>query len=89
MIVTCRYCKEVLNLGEDSDTARNSGDDPHQRMRRHLVDKHFIDMLSHARRVGWLIDALAFEAPNDPNWQKHLQDLLKWAQTPEAIGAAQ
>lgn len=82
MVVRCRYCGEMIKLNEDSMEARARGFDPHQQLRKHLLG-HPIEMISHCRKVGWLIDALAFLPAGEPErWRTHLIALLDHFQGP-------
>ena len=85
MHVTCRYCNAVLKLNEDNEEARNAGTDPAQQLRRHLLT-HPLSVVTHARRMGWLIDALAFESSTDPaGWRKHVSDLVDFSLSEEVL----
>ncbi len=76
MTVKCKYCAARITLNVDSEEARATGSDPHQQLRKHMVS-HPILAIHHARKAGWLIDALAFESPDEPEgWNKHLHALL-------------
>jgi hypothetical protein len=81
--VRCRYCGEVLVLNPDGEAARAAGSDPHQQIRRHILDKHQgwpENMLQiHMRRIGWLIDMMFFESVNDPaKWRKQIAELVDY-----------
>lgn len=75
LTVTCRLCYERFTLNEDGEQARAARTDPAQQMRRHLL-KHLVKTAAHGRHVGWLVDALAFEADDRERWKRHLHSLL-------------
>jgi hypothetical protein len=78
--IRCRYCGEVLTLNPDSMEARDAGTDPLQQMRRHTLKKHALLQISgHARRCGFLLDMLFFEAVNNPeNWRKQIGEMVEY-----------
>jgi hypothetical protein len=82
-LVACRYCGALITLNPDSAEARERGQDPAQQLRQHLTT-HMQFVIAHARNMGWLLDALAFECPHDPNlWRKHLEELLNHCRSME------
>ena len=84
MNVKCRYCNAVLELNQDNEETRNAGTDPAQQIRRHLLT-HPLSIVTHARRMGWLIDALAFESTDPAGWRKHISDLVDFSLSEEAL----
>lgn len=83
--VRCRYCDEEISLNEDSMEARESGADPLQQMRKHL-QKHPLQIMTHARKLGWLIDMLAFYPMTEEHrFKQSLQAMFEYFQTPEAL----
>jgi hypothetical protein len=76
----CRYCKETIVLNEDSPEARAARTDPHQQMRRHILQKHTVlEAVAHTRKLGWLIDMLWFDSPDKPeNYRLAARNLLEF-----------
>lgn len=59
LIVICRFCGEIISLNEDTYEARMNQTDPHQQLRKHLA-LHPSESIAFVRKIGWLIDCLAF-----------------------------
>lgn len=75
--IRCRYCGEVLTLNADGEAARAARTDPLQQMRRHIAARHYLQSPGHARRCGFLLDMLCFEAVSNPeNWRKQLGEMI-------------
>ena len=82
-LVKCRYCGDLITLNPDGQEARKRQEDPYQQLRQHMAT-HMNIVIAHARNMGWLIDALAFETPHDPGlWRKHLENLLDYCREME------
>jgi hypothetical protein len=77
--IRCRSCGEILTLNTDSVEAREAGTDPLQQMRRHILASHAMDLVAHARRCGFLIEMLFFEAVHDPEkWRKQIAEMVDY-----------
>lgn len=78
MTLQCIFCKDLIELNEDSDAARKSGTDPHQQLRQHL-NKHPREAFKFVQEIGWLIDWLAFSPVDQVDaerYRRHRQQLL-------------
>lgn len=81
MTVKCGYCAASIVLNPDSEMTRETRDDPAQQLRRHMLS-HPFQAAHHARKCGWLLDALAFESNDEPDrWRKHILDLIEDCKT--------
>lgn len=78
MTVQCIYCRENIELNEDSEETRRLRTDPHQQMRRHIVTRHAGEIMGHTQKLGWLLDTLFFDSPEDP--QRWLAQIVKLIQ---------
>lgn len=78
MTVQCLYCRKPLELNEDTPEARKARTDPHQQMRQHIVSCHANKIIEHSRKLGWLLDTLFFDCPDDPlRWQGQIRKLIE------------
>lgn len=78
MKVKCKLCGEEIRLNKDSMEAREKGEDPYRQMRAHLAGHLPVAVAMAVMKLGWLIDALMFQAA-DPKeqfeWQEKIQML--------------
>jgi hypothetical protein len=85
MRVSCRFCGQQIELNEDSEEARAAGSDPYQQLRKHLL-LHPLESIGHVRRVGWLVDALAFVPLTEENrWWNHVHGLVAYFAADESL----
>jgi len=86
IVVRCSCCGLEITLNEDSELTRARRTDPHQQMRRHLLSHLTRDLtwsIRHGRRIGWLIDAMAFTPVTESTrWRNHLIHLVDYFQAP-------
>ena len=48
MTIQCLYCRQALELNDDTPEARKQRTDPYQQMRRHIVLCHANKIMKHS-----------------------------------------
>ena len=77
MTIQCLYCKQAIELNEDSEETRKLKTDPHQQMRKHIVMCHANKIMQHSQKLGWLLDTLFFDMPTDSaRWRAKISALI-------------
>lgn len=75
--VTCRFCKSPVRLNPDTPETRAEGIDPHQQMRKHLM-QHLLDCGKIAHESGWLLDMLAYAGVDAEHWRDNMHRTLDY-----------
>ncbi len=78
--VRCKLCGASIDLGEDSQEARDKKADPAQQIRMHLLTHLYESVTFASGAASWLIDVLAFES-NDPRWDIHQSKVFEWVRS--------
>lgn len=78
MQIQCLYCKQVLELNEDTLETRKTKTDPRQQMNAHIAACKALGVIKHVPRTRTLFDTLYFDMPADPlQWRTKIQKLIE------------